>query len=163
MYQSYPTPDVPQGQPQPPRPVQTAVRLMYVGAALSAIGVIITFVTISSLKSAIEAQNPTLTQTQVDTARNIAIAAVVIGGLIGVGLWLWMAWANSKGKNWARITSAVFFAIYTVELLFTLTRAHATLTLVFSFIMWAVGLAAIVLLFNKESTPFFQQGSMQRY
>jgi hypothetical protein len=31
--------------------------------------------------------------------------------LIGVGLWIWMAQMNKAGKNWARITSTVFFAI----------------------------------------------------
>ena len=26
----------------------------------------------------------------------------MIGGLIAIGLWLWMAWANGKGQGWVR-------------------------------------------------------------
>lgn len=162
MYQSYPTPDTPQAQSERPRRVQTAIRLMYAGAALSGIAVVISLVTIGSLKTAIEQQNTGLTASQVNTAEGVAIGAAVVGGLIAIGLWLWMAWANGKGRSWARTTSAVFFGINTLDLVVTIARVHASVSLIFSFIVWVVGLAAIVLLFNKENAPFYQQGSMRR-
>ena len=162
MYQSYPTPDTPPAQFQPPRPVQNAIRLMYAGAALSGLAVVISLVTISSLKTAIEQQNPILTSSQVSSAVGIAIGSAVAGGLIAIGLWLWMAWANGKGRSWARVTSLVFFGINTLSLVLTISRVHASISLIFSLIIWAVGLAAIVLLFNREAAPFYQQGSMRR-
>jgi hypothetical protein len=160
MYQSYPTsdqPQQPQQQVQPPNTVLNAVRLMYAGAALSVLGVIISVVTISSLKSDILQRFPNYTTTQVHSAEVVGIVAAVVGGLIAIGLWLWMAWANKRGRNWARIVSAVLFVIDTLELLLSLHRAHAVLTLVFGLLVWLVGLGAIILLFNKESTPFFKQ------
>ena len=42
------------------------------------------------------------------------LVVLVVVGLIGVGLWLWMAQKNKAGKNWARITSTVFFALDTL-------------------------------------------------
>ena len=42
------------------------------------------------------------------------LVVLVVVGLIGIGLWLWMAQKNKAGKNWARITSTVFFAIDTL-------------------------------------------------
>jgi hypothetical protein len=160
MYQSYPTsdqPQQPQQQVQPPNTVLNAVKLMYAGAALSVLGIIISLVTIGSLKSDILRRAPNDTTTQVHNAEIVVIVAAVIGGLIAIGLWLWMAWANKRGRNWARIVSTVLFVIDTLELLVSLHRAHAVLALVFDLLVWLVGLGAIILLFNKQSSPFFKQ------
>lgn len=50
-----------------------------------------------------------LTPDQVDTAVNVGvtvgIVSGIVGGAIGVGLWILMAWANGKGKTWARIVA----------------------------------------------------------
>jgi hypothetical protein len=159
MYQPYPT----SGQPQepvrmePPSSVLNAVRLMYAGAALSALEIILSLVTIGSLKSAIRANNSTLTTSQLHAAETVAIVSVIIGGLIGIGLWLWMAWANRRGRNWARIVSTVLFAINTLGVFISLARPHASVALVFTILVWLVGLGAIVLIWNKQSTPYYQQ------
>ena len=39
---------------------------------------------------------------------------LVVVGLIGIALWIWMAQMNKRGRNWARITSTVFFALDTL-------------------------------------------------
>jgi hypothetical protein len=141
-YQPYPTTESSQ-QPQrvpPPRSVRTAVKLMYAGAALSAIAVIITLVTVGSLKSAIVARDPNYTSAQLHTAEVVGVASAVIGGLIAIGLWLWMAWANGRGQTWARIVSAVFFGINTLDLLLSIVRVHAAATLIGGIVVWLVGL-----------------------
>ena len=43
------------------------------------------------------------------------LGVLVAVGLIGVALWIWMAQMNQAGKNWARITSTVFFALETLS------------------------------------------------
>jgi hypothetical protein len=159
MYQPYPT----SGQPQEPQPTQppgsvlNAVKLMYAGAALSAVGIIISLVTISSLKTAIQARDPNFTTTQLHAAEGVAVGSVVIGGLIAIGLWLWMAWANGKGRNWARILSSVLFGVNTLDLLLSIAQPHAAIGLVFSLVVWLVGLGAIVLIWSKQSAPFYHQ------
>ena len=104
MYTPYPTsgPGQEPEQIQPPRSVLNAVKLMYAGAALEVLAVIIAVVTIGSLKSAILARHPAYTAASLHTAEVARTVPLVIGGLIAIGLWLWMAWANGKGQSWVR-------------------------------------------------------------
>jgi hypothetical protein len=165
MYQPYPTSGVPQEQQprmQAPDSVRNAVKLMYVGAGLSAVVVIITLATIGSLKSAILTHDPNFTTSQVHAAEGIGIGSAIVSGLIAIGLWLWMAWANGRGRSWARVVSAVFFGINTLDLLLSFVRVHAVASVIVGILVWLVGLGAIVLIFNKQSAPFYQQQSAQR-
>jgi hypothetical protein len=169
MYQSYPT-SGPEQQPeriQPPSSVRTAVKLMYAGAALSALNVIVALVTTSSIKSAILAKHPDYTATQLHAAETGAVVAAVVGGLIAVGLWVWMAWANGRGHHWARVVSAVLFGISTLDVLIAVAvrsntaQAHTTGTVIIGALVWLVGLAAIVLIFRRQSGPFYRQQPTQ--
>jgi hypothetical protein len=70
-----------------------------------------------------------------------------------------MAWANGKGHSWARVVSALFFGINTLDLLVSLFLVHAAATLVIGLAIWLVGLVAIVLIFSRDSGPFYNQQS----
>jgi hypothetical protein len=159
MYQPYPGggqgPVAPPQAPAP-QPVTTAVRLMYAGAALSAIEIILGLATMGSLKSAIRSQYPGYTASQIHTAQVAAIVAAVVIGAIAIGLWLWMAWANGKGKSWARIVATVLFALNTIDLLTLIARPHSALSLVFALLVWLAGLGAIFFLWQRESSAYFQ-------
>ena len=161
MYEPYPTsgrahePE----QIQAPSSVRNAVKLMYAGAALEVLAVIVAVVTIGSLKSVILARHPAYTAARLHTAEVARTVPLVIGGLIAIGLWLWMAWANGKGRSWARVVSAVFFGINTLDLLISLFMVHAVATLIIGVAIWLVGLGAIALLFGKESGPFYKRQS----
>ena len=104
MFAPYPTSGPAQDpeQIQPPRSVLNAVKLMYAGAALEVLAVIIAVVTIGSLKSAVLGKHPAYTAASLHTAEVARTVPLVIGGLIAIGLWLWMAWANGKGQGWVR-------------------------------------------------------------
>jgi hypothetical protein len=157
MHQPYPTGgQVPEPQrPEPPATVLTAVKLMYAGAMVSAISLIVTLLTISSLKSAISKRSPNLTQTQLHTAETAAVAAAVVLGLLGIGLWIWMARANKAGRNWARITATVFFGLDTLGLLASIRQAETIFSRVISLLIWLIGLGAVLMLWRKESTDYF--------
>ena len=43
--------------------------------------------------------------------KGVFIARAVVGGLIGAGLWLWMALASRVCQNFARIVCSCFFGI----------------------------------------------------
>ena len=90
MYAPYPTSGRAQEpeQVQPPRSVLNAVKLMYAGAALEVLAVIIAVVTIGSLKSAILARHPAYTAASLHTAEVARTVPLVIGGLIATALWL---------------------------------------------------------------------------
>jgi hypothetical protein len=159
MDERYPTSASPRdlAGTQPPRSVLNAVRLMYVGAGLSAIVVIVILSTLGGLRAAIVAKYPHYSPSKVHTTEVGIIADYVISGLVAVGLWLWMAWANRRGRNWARIVSAVFFALNTLNLLGSFRQVHAIAAVIVAVVVWLVGAGAVALIFNRESTPYYQQ------
>ncbi len=149
----------PQGPPpRPPAPpsVLNAVKLMYVGAALSLISLIIGLATISSIKTAVRNADPSATQASVNNTANVAVGFAVVVGLIGVGLWLWMARANKSGHNWARITATVFFALNTISFIADLAQHTTAFGKIISLLVWLAGLGAIVLLYRRDSTAYFK-------
>jgi hypothetical protein len=167
-YQPYPTgggSNQMAERPPAPQSIQNAVKLMYVGAGLSAISLIVGLLTISSLKSAIQTANRTaktpLTASQLHTAEAVGIASIIVLGLLGIGLWLWMARANGSGKSWARVVASVLFGLNTVGLLSVIARPNSALTKIFDVLVWLVGLGAIVFLYRRDSSEYFAQSRMR--
>jgi hypothetical protein len=158
MYQPYPTggAEPEPVQPTPPPSIQNAVRLMYVGAAISAISLIVTLTTVSSLRTAIHKANPALSAAKLHSAETAAVVLAIVLGLIGIGLWIWMARANKAGKSWARITGTVFFGIDTLDLLGLFAQRPAAISVVFAVVIWLIGLGAVIMLWRRESTAFFK-------
>jgi hypothetical protein len=164
MYQPYPQgggmpPDP--TRPAPPRPVRTAVLLMYTGAALSAVSLIVTVLSFHAIERAIRNASSTLTAHQVHNDAIVAVTIAVVESLIAIGLWLLMAWGNKNGQNWARITATVLFGLNTLFLLISFVRATVSASLAFSVLVWLVGLGAIVLLWRKESSQYFAAGRLR--
>jgi hypothetical protein len=144
-------------RPTPPRPVQTAVLLMFAGASLSAVSLVVTVLTAHTIENALLSRY-SYTQQQ---AHQYVVAAVV-GDVITLSLWLLMAFANRAGQNWARIVASVLFGLNTLAVLYNLVRATISLSLVFLILIWLIGLGAIVLLWRKESSQFFAAVSARR-
>jgi len=86
-----------------------------------------------------------------------SIIFAVIVGVIAIGLWLWMARANQAGHSYARITGTVFFGLNTLFLFLSLAQPHASVGLIFNVLVWLVGLGAVIMLWRKESGPYFSQ------
>src|SRR3984957_10397399 len=118
MYQPYPSSGKPVEPERPPAPatVQNAVKLMYAGAAVSTVSLIVSLVNISGTKTAIRKARPNLTAAQVNQLNTFIITLAIVSGVVGVALWLWMSRANGKGKSWARILSTVLFCLATLDL-----------------------------------------------
>lgn len=140
---------------QPPS-ILTAVRLMYVGAALSLLGVLLTFTQTDAIRDAVEDSDDTLTASEIDTLVNVSIASAVIAGLVGVGLWVWMAVKNGQGRSWARVVATVLGALNIVFTLFSLAGGTATpLTLVSSVVSLVLAAVILYLLYRPDSTRFY--------
>jgi hypothetical protein len=87
-------------------------------------------------------------------------------GLVVVALWLWMARANGRRRNWAGILSTVLFVLATLELrgAFTQPVSHASFGVtvlyyggIVPFIAaWLVDAAAVWRLWRPASTAFFK-------
>jgi hypothetical protein len=159
-YPSYPTGGGPQypGGPSPypsgwqapvpsgpPPSIQRAVMLMYAGAGLEVLGLIFDLI-----------------------IHKGSASSGIPGAIIGAGLWIWMARANQAGKNWARITSTVFFGIDCLGLLLILVGVGVLMhsvsssvkiilvaSVVAGVVTWVIGLVTIVLLWGRESSEYY--------
>jgi hypothetical protein len=157
MYQPYPSAG--QGaepvRPGPPASVVMAVRLMYAGAVVSGLSLIIGLATVGNLRSALHKSDPSLTPSQLHNLQTVVIVGSVAIGLISIGLWIWMALMNKAGKSWARIVGTVLFGLDTLFLLLGLARAGAAAGTLASILTWLIGLGAVIYLWRKDASEYF--------
>jgi hypothetical protein len=137
-----------------PAPVLTAVKLMYAGAAVSTVTLIISLViAITDVAAAARGRwlGYSLTPAHLSQQQPLIITLVIVSGMTVIALWLWMARENGEGKNWARILSATLLAPAALEL----TANHGAAQ-----VFWALtcltGLAAVWLLWRPASSAFFK-------
>ena len=149
-------------RPDRPRSVRTAVLLMYAGAALSAVSLIVSVLSFHAIERVIRNASSTLTAQQVHNDAIVAVTIAVVESLIAIGLWLLMAWGNNKGLNWARIVATVLFGLNTLFLLLSFVRATVSASLAFSVLVWLIGLGAIIRLWRTESSQYFALAGPRR-
>lgn len=156
-----PPPPGPEAPPlERPSSLSTAVRLMQLGAVLSLLSVIVSLLTLDSMKESIgdamRDADPNVSQTTIDAAYSVGIVSGVIGGMIAVGLWLWMAWKNGQGRSWARIVATVFGAL---NLIFTAVSfgspGMTAVSLGFGAINVVLATVILVLLWQKSSSAHY--------
>lgn len=159
----------PAAQVPQPASIKLAVTLMRVGAVISLISVVIGFATLDTLKDEVRDQlqdsDPTVSQSTIDAAIGVAIGFLVVFGAVGVLLWLWMAWKNGEGRNWARIVATVLGGLNIASALFTVAGGSSTTTLsaIFTAINVVLAIVILVLLWRKESSTFYAAHSAPRY
>ena len=172
MYQPYPSSGQPAGplRPSAPAPVLTAVKLMYAGAAVSAVE-LITGLALIIVDIEAAARGQFLGHSLV-AHKPLVITLWIVFGLVVIALWLWMARANGQGRNWARIVSTVLFGLATLQLRgdFTPPVSHVGFGVTVLYYggtvlfvgAWLVGAAAVWQLWRPASSAFFKpQGFTQ--
>jgi hypothetical protein len=181
MSQPFSSSSQPTGAPRPPAPapVLTAVKLMYAGAAVSAVALISSLALIPAVKAELRTADPGLTAAQASDV-NMLIALAMAFGLAAIAGWVWLARAAGRGKNWARIVSTVLAGLATLDLMrrpqypgsylahFVIAGqvypvlhsepGTAVLGLIVPVLTWLTGLAAVWLLWRPASTAFFKPG-----
>ena len=164
MYQPYPSAgQAPEpARAEPPPSVVMAVRLMYAGAVVSAVSLVVGLATVGSLRTALHKSQPSLTPTQLHHLQTVVVVGSVAIGLISIGLWVWMALMNKAGKSWARIVATVLFGLDTLFLLLGVARAGAAASSVVSILIWLIGLGTVILLWRKDSSEYFTAQSAPR-
>jgi len=152
MYQPYPSGGhtVEPERRAAPATVVNAVKLMYAGAAVSTVSLIVSLVSIGGTKAEIRKA------AQVNQLNTFIIALALLSGIVGIALWLWMARANSQGKNWARIVSTVLFCLATLDLVGVVGEPKTLLGLIFPVLTWLIGVSAVFLLWRSSSSAFFK-------
>ncbi len=184
------------GQPpappsQRPRPLVIAVWLMYV-AAVAEIGYAVTEGRwlgsyMSSFFTAIQAADTSGSGNQVPASeiKNLFLVGSIVVGIGAVLIWLWIAWKNRAGRNWARVVATVFFALSCLGLPELLTGGHlsampstlttangATITvpplaipawlIAAGVVNWLLGLVIIILLWQRAASQYYDAVSLSR-
>lgn len=165
MYQPYPgsgsqAPEPTRSAGPAPTSVIRAAQLMYVGAAVSLIGILLDYLDRHSIRTSLLNHNHKLTTSQLNSTYHAVLGGLIVGGLIAVGLWIWMAMMCKAGKSWARIVSTVLFGISTIDLALGGAVGGSGTTRVYGILVWLVGLGAIIFLWQRSSTNYFK-GSPQ--
>ena len=159
QYSQFQMPPTPQragiARPAIPATVQRAVAAMFVGAVCEVVTGVVAVVTVGGTSTAALG------------------GAGIFGGLVGAGLWIWMAVANRGGNHWARVTGTVFFGIASFGLVIDVliyaiinhlnnmnngltTPVDPVLSLVLSAVDWLIGLYATIMIWQKQSGPFYK-------
>jgi hypothetical protein len=137
-----------------PRAVRAAVRLMLAGAAAELAAMITLVVTSGAVRAAVAARDPAaLHAVMVHQVIDLA------GAPIAIGLWLWLAWANGKGEDWARMLSGVSFLVLTLAVLGSLAQrgpSYAPGDGITAAIVWAIGLVSVVLIFTPAAGRYYR-------
>jgi uncharacterized membrane protein YuzA (DUF378 family) len=154
MYQPYPSGGntLQPERPAPPATVVNAVKLMYAGAAVSTVNLVILLALTVDIKGSASWLNTPF------------ITVSIAWSLAPLALWLWMARENGRGRNWARIVSTVLFGAATLDLTEVFGPPGIRLSLVpviagsptVPVLYWLVGLAAVWLLWRPASSAFFR-------
>ena len=138
-------------RPSAPRSVRAAVKLMYAGAAVSTVNLVILLALTGDITVSQLLNTPFIT---------VSIA----WSLAPLALWLWMARETGRGRNWARIVSTVLFGAATLDLTEVFGPPGIRLSLVpviagsptVPVLYWLVGLAVVWLLWRPASRAFFR-------
>lgn len=89
------------------------------------------------------------------SSRTLFLVGALIAAGIEAAVWLWMAWKNKAGRPWARIVSSVLFGLLTISGIGSLSDGLPAAEVVL-LIEWAIGLAAIILIWQRESTQYYR-------
>jgi hypothetical protein len=142
-------------QPALPAPVKNAVKVMYAGAVVCAIHAIVYLVTAGAEKAAVATKYPHLSAGGVDTVMHIIVIAGAVAALLAAAMFIWLGRSSRGGKNWARVTGTVLFAIAILGALHDLAEPETTVNLAFVFAECLIGLVAVVLLWRRSSSAYF--------
>lgn len=152
----------PPGDPEKPTSIVAAVGLMWVGAALSLIGIALTFLFTDEVREEIERQDTGLSASEVDTAVTIGIIFGVAIGLVAVGLWVMNAVFSSKGHGWARIVASVLYGFNLVFSLIGLAQPAPAMSRISSLVGLLVATGAVIALWMPDSSRFFKESEQAR-
>jgi hypothetical protein len=185
----YGQPSAPLGER--PRPLVIAVWLMYVAAVVEIVYAVADGQWLasymSSLFTAIEAADTSRSGSQVPTSeiKDLILVIAIVGGIVAVLIWLWIAWKNRAGRNWARVVATVFFGLSCLGLPELLTGGHlstvpstfttadgATIAvpplaipawlIAVGVVNWLLGLAIIILLWQRAASWYYEAVTLSR-
>ncbi|YAL84030.1 hypothetical protein ACMYYO_04255 [Dermacoccaceae bacterium W4C1] len=152
--------------PTKPKSIELAQKLMYVGAALSAISLVLGAVLVGSdstkdaIRDSLRDAGQDVTDDAVNTAVTVGLITSILMGVLGIALWLLMAKFNGAGKSWARIVATVLGALNVIFSLLQFTQPTANgAGIAMSVVSMLLAIAILVLLWRPESSQYYRETS----
>jgi len=152
-----------------PESVRIAIRLMYLGFAVTALDAIFSLVALGQygqdvkntkaalsvevLQRRIDADNAALrTQDHLVGVMTMAVAA----DLIGLVCWAVLAMAARRGHAWTRVAGTVLLGAYSICTLIVLFASNHDISVQFTTaVVWAIGLATVIPMWSHQARDFF--------
>ena len=140
-----------------PSGAMTGIWLMYAGAVVTALYVLVGFPAYARL-SRLGTDHPhNLIQQHAYDSAGIVLGFVIVSGFLGIAGWLVSAQGVSRGRRWGATFGTVLFALDSVAVLFVLVGAWgAPVAKALSAVVWAVGLVTIICLWGQASRAFYR-------
>jgi hypothetical protein len=146
------------GAPRSIPAVLWGVRLMLVCAVLELVAALTVLVTGGVLDRAIARRFPQLPSGQVSSLVGAHTLPVLVGAPIAAGLWLLLAWANHRGRRWARAGVIALAGLSLLSLLAAIANHAATLAVadfVSGAVLCTVSLTAAGLIASHTADPHY--------
>ncbi|HEY7278566.1 MAG TPA: protein kinase [Trebonia sp.] len=141
----------------PPK-VHTAVRLMYIGFAVTALDVVLSLVALGRYTHDANVYKEAGRTAAQGTASQMAGAVAIgfVADLLGLACWAWLAVAARRGNGWTRIAGAVLLGIYSIcTLIVVFGTKRDPGTQFTTLVVWALGVATVIPLFSQQARDFF--------
>lgn len=163
----YSSPGAPQQQGQPkgpaPREVVLGFWLIIAAGVLSLINNLVTSFRLPDVLTASQMDALRDANVDVQDAGGFVVWFSVVLSIIGLGLYVLIAWFILKGHNWARILGTVFAAFSAVGLLVSLSVYVMSPLGWLSLLSSLAGIAGIVMLYLRPSNPYFRRREFNPY
>ncbi len=144
--------------PHSARAVRAAVKVMYLGAVLELAALATIVATEGSVKAAVFRRNPGFTAAQ---WHSVALHLTIdkAGAVVVAGLWLWLAWANGRGHDWARPVFMSFCCLIGLGIIISLGNdgaVYAPADLIAGGLLLITAITAMALICNKSANRYYQ-------
>lgn len=147
----------------PPREVMLGFWLILAAGVLAFINNLVTSFNLPDLLTPSQIRDLRDANVDVQDVSGFLITVSVVIALIGLGLYVLIAWFVRKGHNWARIVGTVFAAFSVIGLLFSLPAYFTSPLGLLSLLSTLAGIAGIVMLYLKPSNAYFQRHQFNPY
>ncbi|MCC9144740.1 MULTISPECIES: hypothetical protein [unclassified Arthrobacter] len=146
-----------------PREVITGFWLIIAAGVLSFINNVITSFSLPSLMTSEEQEAFSGVGVDEQSLNSFLVSFGIVVALMGLGVYVLIAFFVRRGKNWARVLGTVFAAFSLIGI-FTMLGAYFTSPLsLISLASSLAGIAGIVMLYLKPSNPYFRTAPLYPY
>jgi uncharacterized membrane protein YiaA len=133
---------------------------MLVGAGLAVLSFFVAQTQRDEIRDLIADDNPSYSQTELDDQMDAWTVRNVTAAIFGVGLWIWMAQMNGKGRSWARIVASVLGGInLLLTFLVVAAGVFTALGLVQAVVNVTLAATILILLYRPASNRYYDEMS----